>query len=361
MVFLLLFVHSLTSAFEEEPDRLQKGATISQEDSNERKEGGIERQVGDTEVKIPRLVCNISPSSFCPARLNESHLSPTPPLSPVLVTNEFKEEREKTNSNHEENKKEEDVVQLNDDDVENINTTLFSGPSSTINGGQKVGERIRFCNTPDEEEEEEEEEAGNQTNSNNNTSHPRYRRYTLHGKKWEKTELKWTLRKPSLHSHVIDSGTIRQQITAAMQVWEKASTLRFIEVHKESTDVDIYVDFEVGPHGDHYDFDGKGMALAHAFYPGRGIGGDIHFDDGDTFVSHHLREQGKSSLLITAAHELGHSLGMYSNGSFILLFVIVLLLSFPITSLKLKVRSGTFYILHYESYCNVLFHSNILL
>ncbi|KAG7159706.1 Matrix metalloproteinase-24-like [Homarus americanus] len=62
---------------------------------------------------------------------------------------------------------------------------------------------------------------------------------------------------------------------------------------------------------DGYIFDGPGRVLAHAFYPGPRIGGDLHFDDSENFVAHHLREKYKGkSLLITAAHELGHSLGL---------------------------------------------------
>ncbi|KAK8379871.1 hypothetical protein O3P69_019700 [Scylla paramamosain] len=146
--------------------------------------------------------------------------------------------------------------------------------------------------------------------SNSPTNHTRKRRYLLQGKKWDKTELTWALRKSSRHTSRLDSGTIRQQFTTALQLWEKVSALKFTEVQKEAKNIDIYVDFMKGTHGDGYSFDGKGRKLAHAFYPGGGIGGDVHFDDDDHFVQHHLREDGKTSLLITAAHELGHSLGL---------------------------------------------------
>lgn len=93
-----------------------------------------------------------------------------------------------------------------------------------------------------------------------------------------------------------------------------------------------------GYHHDGYKFDGPGNLLAHAFFPGSGLGGDAHFDDDEDWVSDSgvhgelniccccffcfvlflfqvsademLKYAGKVSFYAVAAHEFGHSLGL---------------------------------------------------
>ena len=89
----------------------------------------------------------------------------------------------------------------------------------------------------------------------------------------------------------------------AFDVWARATNLKF--ERKFSGDVHIEIRFERRAHGDDDPFDGEGGTLAHAFFPV--YGGDVHFDDDEdwTVNSYH-----GTSLLMTASHELGHSLGL---------------------------------------------------
>ena len=53
----------------------------------------------------------------------------------------------------------------------------------------------------------------------------------------------------------------------------------------------------------------EGGTLAHAFFPI--YGGDVHFDDDENWTDNF---QSGTNLLMTASHELGHSLGLaHSN------------------------------------------------
>ena len=74
----------------------------------------------------------------------------------------------------------------------------------------------------------------------------------------------------------VDHLFVLNEIKRAFKVWSDASQLNFIETRR--ADADIVISFQTGPHGDEYPFDGPGSILAHAFFPGSEIGGDVHFD-----------------------------------------------------------------------------------
>jgi len=58
---------------------------------------------------------------------------------------------------------------------------------------------------------------------------------------------------------------------------------------------------------DMFPFDGPGKTLAHAFPPGRGLGGDIHFEDEEMW---RVNSPVGTDLLFVAVHEIGHALGL---------------------------------------------------
>ncbi|KAK1899480.1 Collagenase 3 [Dissostichus eleginoides] len=97
--------------------------------------------------------------------------------------------------------------------------------------------------------------------------------------KWEKRLITYRITQytPDLTQSYVDS-TIAQ----AFQLYSDVIPLNFKQVY--SGNADIMILFKGGYHGDFYPFDGAGGVLAHANSPGRGQGGDTHFDDDETWT-----------------------------------------------------------------------------
>ncbi|XP_044001576.1 matrix metalloproteinase-19-like [Aphidius gifuensis] len=133
------------------------------------------------------------------------------------------------------------------------------------------------------------------------------KRYVIQGTKWYKYQLTYRILKYPSRS-VLDKKTIDKEIARAFNVWSDYTDLTFTP--KPTGPVDIEIKFVRGDHGDYDNFDGPSGVLAHAFFPAHG--GDIHFDDDEYWTAN---DYNGINLFQTAAHEIGHALGLsHSNG-----------------------------------------------
>uniref|UniRef100_A0A4W4DPA4 Peptidase metallopeptidase domain-containing protein n=1 Tax=Electrophorus electricus TaxID=8005 RepID=A0A4W4DPA4_ELEEL len=115
------------------------------------------------------------------------------------------------------------------------------------------------------------------------------------GNRWTKNVLTYR------YTSDLPASTVDSLIASALDMWAKVSPLRFIRSFSQQAD--IMVEFGSNEHGDSFPFDGPKGTLAHAFDPGEGIGGDVHFDEDELWTA-------GFNLYLVAAHEFGHALGL---------------------------------------------------
>ncbi|XP_006887414.1 PREDICTED: stromelysin-2-like [Elephantulus edwardii] len=123
--------------------------------------------------------------------------------------------------------------------------------------------------------------------------------------RWMKTNVTYRIVNyiPKLSRNATDFA-----IERALKLWEVETPLTFSRVY--DGEADIMISFKSRDHIDFASFDILPLAVAHAFSPGPGLRGDVHFYDDIQWTE----DYSGINFLFVAAHELGHALGLsHSN------------------------------------------------
>uniref|UniRef100_A0A667XY89 Collagenase 3 n=1 Tax=Myripristis murdjan TaxID=586833 RepID=A0A667XY89_9TELE len=114
--------------------------------------------------------------------------------------------------------------------------------------------------------------------------------------RWKQSTLSYN------YSPIIPASQVKKVFKEAWKLWADVTPIHFRK--RSRREADIVISFY--NHEDHSPFDGKGGILAHAFLPGFGIGGDVHFDADEDWS---FNATGYN-LFSVAVHEFGHALGL---------------------------------------------------
>ncbi|CAL8266910.1 unnamed protein product [Merluccius merluccius] len=120
--------------------------------------------------------------------------------------------------------------------------------------------------------------------------------------RWKRRTLSYRI--SSYGATVGGASAVRRVFRAAWRMWAEVTPIRFRR--RSRRDADVVISFHRGDHEDGSPFDGKGGALAHAYLPGDGLGGDVHFDEDEDWS---FNATG-FNLFAVAVHEFGHALGL---------------------------------------------------
>ncbi|XP_056592049.1 matrix metallopeptidase 30 [Triplophysa dalaica] len=119
--------------------------------------------------------------------------------------------------------------------------------------------------------------------------------------RWKKSVVTYRI---TTYTSQMNRSEVDVTIAKAFKLYSDVIPLDFKQIYNGTADIMIL--FKAGYHGDFYPFDGPGHVLAHAYAPGPEVQGDAHFDEDEKWT---LSSQG-INLLLVAAHEFGHSLGL---------------------------------------------------